>query len=493
MEGTEDVLERLRVLEAYRTSVETDINIGWLVVSTALVFFMQAGFSMLEIGSCSQRHTKNLLLKNLLDTTVAAPLWWIFGHGIAFGSGGTRLFGFSDFFTTGDLFDTEGAHDPANGYNYAVWSFQCALAGAAVTVASGAVGERITLSSYLLVSASTSGFIYPVLARWSWHSMGWASPWSDDGDSRLFGCGAIDFAGSGVVHMTGGLIGFMLALAIGPRLDRFSIHGDVKDLPKQSAVLQTLGTFMLWLGWIGFNCGSTLYLVGLGHVAAKVLVNTLLASCTAGLATVTLGVVVFFHTSPEETNNGILAGLVAITAACSVVEPEAACIIGAVAAPLQLYASKWLLSKHIDDLVDATPVHFICGIWGVIAPGLFATQESYGASYYSDRQGLCAGILYGGPGNQLAANVVLILAIIAWVSAVGSMIIYPLYKLNLLRISKKFEVDGTDLAAHGGQHMNEVANPNPVPCSSQTYLISNIKFQRSEPPLPAVCSLEPLL
>ncbi|CAM9577292.1 unnamed protein product, partial [Phaeothamnion confervicola] len=404
----ESILTALDDQTATVSNLNTDLDSMWLIIGGILVFFMQGGFAMLEIGNSPVRATKNMLLKNVLDSCVACIGWYTIGFGIAFGANdgntGSKVSGTENFFLKGEKFGaTYGDYGTAEGYNWAYWFFQYAFCGAATTIISGAVGVRITLMAYFSVSLIMSSFIYAIYARWMWSVSGWLSPWRSD--ELLFGCGAIDFAGSGVVHMVGGVAALTLCWIIGPRLGRF-VDGEAMELPKQSAVLQVMGLFILWTGWYGFNSVSTLYLVGFAHVSAKVCVTTTISASTSAVAAAALAMLTTGRVSHEEVINGILGGLVAITSGCAVVEPEGAFVIGVVAAPIFMWGVKLLIWLKIDDSVDAIPVHLFCGIWGVIAPGLLTTKEAYSQAYFSDRAENCCGALYGCGHAQLAAQVV---------------------------------------------------------------------------------------
>jgi Amt family ammonium transporter len=312
---------------------------------------------------------------------------------------------------------------------------------------SGAVAERCTLAAYFTYSVCLTAFIYPVVVHWGWSPDGWASAWREK--DLLIGCGAVDFAGSGVVHMTGGVAAVIGAKMLGARKD------PNPDLPAQSYVFQTLGVLILWTGWYGFNGVSTVAINGLGQVAAKAMVTTTISAGTGAIATVFTtalyekkengGIVIKLSSA----NNGVLAGLVSITAGCSTVDPYGAFIIGLLAAPVYVFASKLLKRLGIDDVVDAFPIHGVCGFYGVFMTGLFATKNNFASAYYADRAEKCAGVFYGGDGSMLAANITMLLAIIAWTGTCSTFVFGILYKLNLLRVSEEVEDEGMDISEHG--------------------------------------------
>ncbi|CAM9139874.1 unnamed protein product, partial [Hapterophycus canaliculatus] len=441
-------------------SMGTDMDTLWLMVGSILVIFMQAGFALLEVSCVGAAHTKNMLVKNLLDLAVAAVMWWSFGWGIAYGGegGGCALnpfAGHESFFSRGEEFqDEQGGYSTAEGYNWAFFLFQqLSFSGTTVTIVSGAVGARITMTGYVIFSHVMGGFIYPVVVRWGWSALGWASAWSDTRDDLLFGCGVIDFAGSGVIHATGGMAALVMVVLMGPRLGRFT-EGGSKKMDEHSVILQTLGAFILWVGWYGFNGCSTGYITGSSHMAAKAMVVTTISAAAAGLGVTSASLVLFQHVGPDEVVNGLLSGLVAITAGCAVVEVEAAFFIGLVAATIYLAASRFLVSVHVDDMVDAAPVHLANGAWGIIAAGLFASKEGYSSSYYSDRE-LCCGWLYGCGPAQLMANASFLLAILSWASISTFLVVYILKLSGTLRISRASEREGTDSIAHDGLELSK--------------------------------------
>eukprot|EP00904_Undaria_pinnatifida_P010283 jgi/Undpi1/6385/HiC_scaffold_20.g08866.m1 len=438
------------------SSFGTDMDTLWLLLGSTLVVFMQAGFAMLEVGSTNAKHTKNILIKNLMDLVISAVAWWMLGHAIAFGKteSGTsfnQFVGGGGYFAkTEDFEDSSGNYGTDEGYNFAKFMFYWSFSGAAVTIASGALGERVALTGYFVFVIAMVGFIYPVVVRWSWNPQGWASPWSSDTSHLLFGCGAIDFAGSGVVHACGGMAALVMTVLIGPRLGRFSEGEPPKLVEHQSAIMQTLGTFILWMGWYGFNGCSTLYITGSAHIAAKAVVCTTLSAAASGLGVASASMIMFHHVGPREVCHGLFSGLVAITAGCAVVELEASFLIGSIAAINFVAFSRAVELVQIDDMVNASAVHLANGVWGVVAAGLFATKEGYGAAYYSERAEQCCGWLYGCGPAQLLANIALILAIIGWTGVLTFAVTHFLGFMGVLRISNSTEMKGTDCVAHGG-------------------------------------------
>lgn len=438
---------------------QDDVNILWLLLGAFLVFLMQAGFSLLEVGSVSVRNTKNILIKNIFDAALGALCWWGLGYGFAMGKDSGGFIGSDGFWLKGDTFYPDTDEVTFVGSSYAMWMFQWAFAATGATIVSGAIAERVNFVAYIAYSVCITSIIYPVVVHWAWHADGWASAWNGDYAQQLFNTGVIDFAGSGVVHMTGGVCALVACTICGPRRGRFDSNGTPQDMPQQSPVFQQLGTLLLWFGWYGFNCASTLAISGLSGVAAKVAVTTTIGAATGGLTAVILGKYVSGIVDPGLANNGILAGLVAITASCSVVEPEGAFIIALVGAILYYASSGLLLRLGIDDVVDAVPVHMVNGAWGVIAAGLFATEDNYKAAYYDYGDNTPCGLFYscnGNAGNQFAAQIVFVLAVFAWVGGLATALFLLIKATVGLRVSDEVEMMGMDAAKHGGVSHGEM-------------------------------------
>jgi Amt family ammonium transporter len=442
-----------------------DLDTWWLLFGAILVFFMQTGFAMLEVGSVSVKNTKNILIKNIGDASIGAMCWWLLGYGFAFGDDVGRFIGDSKF-----AFSTKSWGGDISGYDYASWLFQWAFAATAATIVSGAVAERVAFGAYVVYSIVLTSFIYPVVVHGGW-STGWASAFrSPTKDDLLFGCGVVDFAGSGVVHMTGGVAALVAAIVVGPRIGRFNEDGTANQLPQQSSVLQTLGTLILWFGWYGFNGVSTLYISGLSNVASKVMVTTTIGAASGALMVVILMKLKVGYWDAGAANNGILAGLVSITAGCSTVDVWAAMIIGLTGGMVYFLASQLLVKLRIDDVVDAIPVHMFCGAWGVIITSFFITKANYSNAYYAtyydadgniegeegDRLDQCAGVFYKGTGASLGAAIVFVLYILAWVGGTCTFLFGLIDKTIGMRVSKDVEEIGMDDSKHGGQTYPEM-------------------------------------
>lgn len=420
-------------------SVE-DANGLWLMYGATLVFFMQCGFAMLEVGYVQSKNTKNILIKNVLDASVGAITWWVTGYGIALGTGDDKqLFGTSVMGTDNYFLDMDSA-------SKSMWLFQWAFCATAATILSGAVAERITFSSYIILSLVLTSFIYPVVVHAGWGS-GFASPWKQD--NLLNGCGVIDFAGSGVVHATGGISALVTCYLLGPRIGRFD-KTNKEPIKQQSIIFQTLGTLILWFGWYGFNGVSTLAIHEFSEVAAHTMVTTTIAAASGSIVTTILGYVHERIISPTNTNNGVLAGLVSITAGCSTCSPVGACIIGSIGAPVYYYSNRLLERLSIDDVVGSVPIHGFCGLWGILAASLFATQEYYSQAYYSERADRCSGLFYSGSVVSLAASLQFMGFLVFWVGITTAFVALPMKRFGLLRISEQQEAEGLDSSKHGG-------------------------------------------
>ena len=433
-------------------SVAVSVNTLWVALSAILVFFMQLGFAMLEAGSVRKKNTSNIIFKNFMDAALAAVVFWIFGFAFAYGVDDENGFIGSSNFALGENAD------------YIGWFFQYAFSATATTIVSGAVAERTKLVAYMVYSIVISGFIYPVVVHWVWDADGWLSAGNDTfGDGHY---GMIDFAGSGVVHMVGGVAGLMGAILVGPRIGRFKenrccarnvpapelppagtigtdhVHGD--PIPGQSKVFVALGTFILWVGWYGFNGGSTLgFTGGAEALGSKVLVTTTLAASAACISSVFLGRAVSGHYSLGIATNGVLAGLVAITAPCATVDPWAAFVIGVLAGLLYVGASATVAKLGIDDPLDAVAVHGVNGFFGVLAVGIFSTDENIAVAYGTLNESYSSGHQFG---VQLLAAVV----IAAWTAATSGIMFFIVKKTTGLRVPRETELLGLDHLEHGG-------------------------------------------
>ncbi|CAM8911714.1 hypothetical protein QQ045_033010 [Rhodiola kirilowii] len=424
------------------------IDSTYLLFSAYLVFSMQLGFAMLCAGSVRAKNTMNIMLTNVLDAAAGGLFYYLFGFAFAFGSPSNAFIG-KHFFALRDF--------PDSSFDFSYFLYQWAFAIAAAGITSGSIAERTQFVSYLIYSAFLTGFVYPVVSHWFWSVDGWASATYPD---LLFGSGVIDFAGSGVVHMVGGIAGFWGALIEGPRIGRFDHTGRSVALKGHSASLVVLGTFLLWFGWYGFNPGSFTKILSpyeSGHyygqwsAVGRTAVTTTLAGCTAALTTLFLKRALSGHWNVTDVCNGLLGGFAAITAGCSVVDPWAAIICGFVASLVLTGLNKVAAVLKYDDPLEAAQLHGGCGAWGIIFTALFA-REKYVNEVYPLKGATSRpyGLFMGGGGKLLGAHVVQILVIIGWVSVTMGPLFYVLHKLKLLRISAADEMAGMDMTRHGG-------------------------------------------
>ncbi|KAI5649814.1 hypothetical protein M9H77_35819 [Catharanthus roseus] len=437
----------------------------YLLFSAFLVFSMQLGFAMLCAGSVRAKNTMNIMLTNVLDAAAGGLFYYLFGFAFAFGTPSNGFIG-KQFFGLKSI--------PSSSYDYSYFLYQWAFAIAAAGITSGSIAERTQFVAYLIYSSFLTGFVYPVVSHWFWSSDGWAS--ATNTNNLLFGSGVIDFAGSGVVHMVGGIAGLYGALIEGPRIGRFDHSGRSVALRGHSASLVVLGTFLLWFGWYGFNPGSfTKILVtyenvpsyyGQWSAVGRTAVTTTLAGCTAALTTLFGKRIISGHWNVTDVCNGLLGGFAAITAGCSVVEPWAAIICGFVAALVLIGCNMLAAKLKFDDPLEAAQLHGGCGAWGIIFTALFATEE-YVNQVYPGKAGRPYGLFMGGGGKLLGAHIIQILVIFGWVSATMGPLFFILHKLKLLRISAEDEMAGMDLTRHGGfayvYHDEDDSHKNGIP------------------------------
>ncbi|MCL7025049.1 hypothetical protein MKW94_015481 [Papaver nudicaule] len=426
------------------------IDTTYLLFSAYLVFAMQLGFAMLCAGSVRAKNTMNIMLTNVLDAAAGGLFYYLFGFAFAYGTPSNGFIG-KHFFGLREI--------PQLGFDYGYFLYQWAFAIAAAGITSGSIAERTQFVAYMIYSAFLTGFVYPVVSHWFWSTDGWASPSRTDGN-LLFGSGVIDFAGSGVVHMVGGIAGLWGALIEGPRIGRFDHTGRAVALKGHSASLVVLGTFLLWFGWYGFNPGSFVTILktygesgsyyGQWSAIGRTAVTTTLAGCTAALTTLFGKRLLDGHWNVTDVCNGLLGGFAAITAGCSVVEPWAAIICGFVASGVLIGCNKLAEKFKYDDPLEAAQLHGGCGTWGIIFTALFAKKEYVAQIYNGGVLGRPYGLFMGGGGKLLAAHIVQILVIAGWVSATMGPLFFILNKLKLLRISSEDEMQGMDVTRHGG-------------------------------------------
>jgi ammonium transporter, Amt family len=433
------------------SSIQLAFSGLWVLTCAFLVFFMQCGFALLEAGSVRAKNTRNILLKNVIDACAGALVWYAVGSAFA----GVRICNGNPFIGTNYFFSSDNPQDKDPLY-FIYWVFDWSFSATAATIVSGAVAERTQFRSYVLYTILMIGWVYPVVAHWVWSADGWLSAYRKDcstGElaSPIFSntVGLIDLAGSGVVHVTGGGAALVGAIILGPRIGRYTQDGHSCLMPPSSPAYQALGTLILWVGWYGFNSGSSGCFYGRDCilVTSNIATNTTLA---AGAGGVTALLITIISGSPGDVTpllNGILIGLVSITGSCSVVENYAAVIIGLIGSIVYIVGVKLLKRFRIDDPLEASVVHYLGGCWGLIAAGFFATESKVQLTY-GRSEGW--GVFYGGGGggNQLGIQFLGVLVISVWSGCFMSVVFYTLKLLNCLRVSREEEYAGLDLA-HG--------------------------------------------
>eukprot|EP01126_Amoeba_proteus_P056921 TRINITY_DN7210_c0_g4_i4.p1 TRINITY_DN7210_c0_g4~~TRINITY_DN7210_c0_g4_i4.p1 ORF type:complete len:489 (-),score=79.07 TRINITY_DN7210_c0_g4_i4:446-1912(-) len=401
-------------------------NTMWLLLTAPLVFFMNTGFAMLESGSISKgMGVPIILLKNVGNTGVTCIAWYLVGYGIAFGddysTGGNVMIGTS-YFATHRI-------PESSTVSYAHWFFQFTFCCASTTIVSGAVAERARTSAFFFWGFFYASWIYPMVTHWSWSNAGWMSIGNP---KPILGVGILDFAGSGVVHLMGGSSALVAAAITGARHKRWDkVYIEKGVFANQSEAWMALGSMMLWFSWFGFNCGSSILIVGYSEIVSLVAVNTVLApsiSCLTGLAAYGL---LFRRFSLPVALNCILCGLVAITSGCAYVDPWGGFVIGAVSGPLYVTASRFFTKLKLDDPVDACAVHFSGGVWGIFAPGLLATQRNV---MLVTGKNTHWGLFLGGGGEQLGLQCVALVVMILWSSSWSLLIYLVLSKFSALRL-----------------------------------------------------------
>ncbi|MGD8251603.1 MAG: ammonium transporter [Desulfobacterales bacterium] len=393
--------------------IQEHANFLWTLIAAALVFFMQAGFALVEAGFTRAKNAINILMKNLMDFSVGTLAFWAVGFGLMFGVSSTGLIGTSGFFLSD--FTGEGTE-----WTLAFWMFQVVFCATAATIVSGAMAERTKFVGYLLYSAILSAIIYPIFGGWAWGSLFNGSGW-------LEGLGFIDFAGSTVVHSVGGWAALAGAIVLGPRLGKYLPNGKVRPILGHNIPLAGLGVFILWLGWFGFNPGST---TTADKSIAMIFVNTNLAAAAGCVLAMVTSWIQFGKPEIGMSLNGALAGLVGITAGCANVTPFSSIIIGAVAGVIVVYSVLFFDKIKIDDPVGAVSVHGVCGAWGTLGAGVF---DMAGFSMKT------IGVQLVGIGACFLWTFIAAFAMFKIIDAVVG-----------LRVSPEEELEGLDFSEHGG-------------------------------------------
>jgi Amt family ammonium transporter len=416
-----DIVEGVSAVEESVSAVAesgiSGLDTVWVLIAAMLVFFMQPGFALVEAGFTRSKNTANILMKNFVDFMVGSVLFWMIGFGLMHGAnngfiGGLHLF---DWSFIGD------SNVPAE----CTLIFQTVFCATAATIVSGGMAERTKFSMYVLISIIISVLIYPIEGHWTWGG-GWLSE-----------LGFHDFAGSTVVHSCGGVIALAGAMVLGPRIGKYSKTGESRAIPGHNLTFGALGVFILWFGWFGFNPGSQLAAEGAENAIAisHVMCTTNMAAATGGLATLFLTWLIFGKPSLSLVCNGILAGLVGITAGCDLVSIGGAAIIGAVCG-VAMVGSVALIDKicKIDDPVGAVSVHGVCGILGTLMTGMFAVD---------------GGLFYGGGWHFLGVEALGSLVTCAWSFGLGLLTFVILKKVHGIRVAPRVEEEGLDIYEHG--------------------------------------------
>ncbi len=408
-------------------AVQLNLNVVWTILAATLVFLMQAGFALVEAGLTRAKNAANIIMKNLMDFAVGTVAFFVVGFGLMFGESngffGTTLFG---------LGDTGG-----NSWLYTFLLFQTVFAAAAATIVSGAMAERTRFVSYLLFSAAITAVIYPVFGSWAWGSLMDGDGWLENLPTGPF----MDFAGSTVVHSIGGWLALAGAMVLGPRLGKYGRNGQVFAIPGHNIPLASLGVFILWFGWFGFNAGSTT--VGDGSIGRIALMTNLSAAAGALAATFTAWAA-FGKPDVTMALNGALGGLVAITAPCSTVTPVGAIWIGLLAGALVVISVTFIdRTLKIDDPVGAVSVHGVCGLWGTLACGLYNAEAQLQIGAAS------TGLLYGGGLSQLISQLIGAGTAFVWAFGLGLLLFSVLKHTIGLRVSESEEIQGLDIGEHG--------------------------------------------
>ena len=400
------------------TDLALSLDTVWMLLAAMLVFFMQPGFALVEAGFTRTKNTANILMKNLLDFMLGSLLFWAIGFA-----------GMPHFFNI-SFYDTQL---PVEGFLV----FQTVFCATAATIVSGAMAERTKFSMYLAYTVLISVLIYPVSGHWTWGG-GWLMN-GEEGSFMMntFGTTFHDFAGSTVVHSVGGWVALVGAAIIGPRIGKYDKDRKSRAIPGHNLTIACLGVFILWFGWFGFNPGSQLAASGEGNRMAisHVFLTTNLAACAGGFLSLIVAWMKYKKPSLSLTLNGVLAGLVGITAGCDLVSPAGAVLIGAICGTVMVYAVDFI--DHvlkIDDPVGASSVHGVCGFLGTVLTGLFATEQ---------------GLFYSGSANFLLAQLFGAAIVGCWAAFMGFVVFKGLDIVHGLRVTPRVEEEGLDIYEHG--------------------------------------------
>ena len=392
------------------------IDTVWTLIAAFLVFFMQAGFAMVEAGFTRAKNAGNIIMKNMMDFAAGSLIFWAVGFAFMFGSGNSFI-GTTGYFLQ-DTFANLGLDIPIAAF----FIFQTVFAATAATIVSGAMAERTNFSGYLAYSVVITAFIYPVVGHWIWGG-GW-----------LAEMGIIDFAGSTVVHSVGGWAALAGAIVLGPRIGKYNKDGSANALPGHNLLMAALGVFILWFGWFGFNPGSTV--AGTDLSIASIAVTTNLAAAAGAVMAMIVSWIKYGKADVSMTLNGALAGLVGITAGTAAVGNLSAVIIGAIAGMIVIYSVEFFDKLQIDDPVGAVSVHGVCGAFGTIAVGFFATE---------------GGLLFGGGIDLLLTQLIGVVTVFFWAFGLGFVLFKVIDAVIGLRVSEEDEIEGLDYSEHGAE------------------------------------------
>lgn len=398
-------------------TTQTNLNYVWTILAAILVFLMQAGFALLETGFTRSKNAVNIIMKNFMDVGAGGLVFFAVGFGLMFGTTAGGWIGTDGFFLTG----IEGQDTT---WTWAFFLFQAVFAATAATIVSGAVAERTKFTGYLIFSIIITAIIYPVFGSWAWGGLFNGSGWLEE-------LGFIDFAGSTVVHSVGGWAALAGALVVGARVDKYDEDGKPQHIAGHSLPLASLGVFILWFGWFGFNAGSTT--AGTTEIAL-IAMNTFLAAGAGATFAMIVTWLQFGKPDAPMTLNGVLGGLVAITAGCATLSPGSTILAGAIAGIIVVYATEFI-EKHVDDPVGAIAVHGVCGAWGTLAAGLFDSTAG----------------LWGIQGFDPSIIVVQLIGIFAaffWTFPVSYGLFSLIKKTVGLRVNGQLEEKGLDLHEH---------------------------------------------
>lgn len=416
---------------ATNVQLQAGLNSVFVFLAALLVFFMQAGFALLEAGSVRMKNAGHVAGKTVLTFGISVVAFWAMGFGLAFGNGNS-FFGLEGFFLSGDnmaaSFSSLAIYDVPTTI---MFLFHLSFAAVSLAIACGGMAERAKLSVYIIFGILFTIVIYPVVAHWVWGG-GW-----------LGSLGMQDFAGSTVVHLTGATAALVATILLKPRLGKYNKDGKPNSIPGHNQVLSVLGVLIIWIGWFGFNPGSTISALTDGFFGFVAL-NTNIAAAAGALAALFISWAVLGKADIPSMLNGVLAAFVAITGACAFVEPWAAVVIGAVAGSITFFTAQWFERKGVDDPVYAFSVHGVAGMWGAVSTGLFAAPRLVEITGVGN-----AGLFYGGGFRQLGVQLLGLIGTFAFVLVI-SFLILGLIKITMgLRVTEEEELMGLDISEHG--------------------------------------------